>query len=101
MYGNIPDDVKFILIPGIQQRLDHFTDLGVDTFLLDTILENGNQQKESLESGYDVTNFMKIDSAYGSLVDVDNLINKTHNKGEIDLVLILDVVPLLHIIFDL
>ncbi|XP_064644362.1 amino acid transporter heavy chain SLC3A1-like isoform X2 [Lineus longissimus] len=65
-------------IKGIENRLGHLTDIGVDTFLLDTILQNGG---EPSESGYDVTSFVNIDPVYGNLMAVESLINKTHEKG--------------------
>ncbi|XP_046740865.1 maltase 1-like [Diprion similis] len=72
-------------LQGVKSRLSHFVDLGVETIWLNTIYPSPLS-----DSGYDVTDYVNIDSVYGDLDDFDELITAAHDLG---LKVILDFIP--------
>lgn len=72
-------------INGIRSRLDYLKWLGVDTFWLSPIYSS-----PMADFGYDVSNHCDIDPMFGTLKDMDLLIEEAHSK---DLKIILDFVP--------
>jgi alpha-glucosidase len=72
-------------LPGIEQRLDHLTWLGVDALWLSPIYPSPMH-----DFGYDVSDYKGIDPVFGSLDDFDSLVAAARARG---LRVLLDVVP--------
>ncbi|HYH21721.1 MAG TPA: alpha-amylase family glycosyl hydrolase [Azospirillum sp.] len=70
---------------GIQARLDHLVDLGVDAVWISPIFPS-----PMADFGYDVSDHTGVDPAFGTLADVDALVAAAHGRG---LKVILDYVP--------
>lgn len=70
---------------GIRSRLDYLSWLGVDAFWLSPVYPS-----PMADFGYDVSNHCEIDPMFGSLSDMDLLIEEAHSKN---LKIILDFVP--------
>ena len=70
---------------GIESRLDHLTDLGVDALWLSPIYPS-----PLADFGYDISDFTGIDPAFGTLEDFDRLAAAAHDRG---LRLLMDLVP--------
>jgi len=70
---------------GIMQRLDHFTELGVDTIWLSPIFRS-----PMADFGYDISDYCDIDPLFGTLADAEALIAAAHARG---LKVLLDLVP--------
>jgi len=70
---------------GIEQRLDHLVDLGVDALWISPIFPS-----PMADFGYDVADYCDIDPRFGTLADFDALLAAAHGKG---LKLLLDLVP--------
>ena len=60
---------------GIINSLDYLEDLGIDVLWLTPIQESDSYH------GYDVTDYYKIDSKFGTMEDYQELIFKAHQKG--------------------
>lgn len=71
-------------IQGIILTLDYLKELGVGTIWLSPIFESPQD-----DMGYDISDYQKIDKMYGSLSDVEELIEECHKR---DLKLLLDLV---------
>lgn len=72
-------------LAGIRQRLDHLAWLGVDAIWLSPITASPFE-----DGGYDVTDYTAIHPMFGTLADLDALVEAAHDRG---LRVILDVVP--------
>lgn len=72
-------------LPGIESRLDHLVELGVDAVWVSPFYPS-----PMADFGYDVADYTGVDPIFGTLSDFDNLIAAVHAKG---LKLILDFVP--------
>lgn len=72
-------------LPGIIDRLDYLVWLGVDAIWLSPVYPS-----PMADFGYDVSEYCDIDPVFGSLRDMDTLIEKAHALG---LRVILDFVP--------
>lgn len=70
---------------GIQQKLDYIKALGATAIWLSPIVLNGNGEYH----GYAGRNFYAVDPHWGTLADLQNLVNNAHAKG---LLVIQDVV---------
>ncbi|WP_375403043.1 alpha-amylase family glycosyl hydrolase [uncultured Sphingomonas sp.] len=70
---------------GVIRRLGHIADLGVDAIWLSPIFPS-----PMADFGYDVADYRGVDSLFGSLADLDDLIAAAHDRG---LKLLLDFVP--------
>ncbi|MEA2677993.1 MAG: alpha-glucosidase [Chloroflexota bacterium] len=70
---------------GIRQRLDHLEWLGVDAVWLSPIFRS-----PMADFGYDVADYRDVDPLFGSLADLDELIDDMHRRG---MHLLLDFVP--------
>jgi hypothetical protein len=63
-------------IPGIISKLDYLKELGVDVVWLSPIL-----QSPQVDMGYDISDYYAIHPPYGTLDDVDRLIEGLHARG--------------------
>ncbi|MFA7020440.1 MAG: alpha-glucosidase [Bacilli bacterium] len=71
-------------IPGIISKLDYLKELGVGIIWLSPVYKSPNQ-----DMGYDVSDYRDINSEYGTLEDMDNLIAEANKRG---LKIIMDLV---------
>lgn len=72
-------------LKGILSRLDYLRWLGIDAVWLGPVYPS-----PMLDFGYDITNFVEVDPVFGTLDDLDRLIQALHRS---DIRLILDFVP--------
>ncbi|RSM91715.1 hypothetical protein DMH04_01710 [Kibdelosporangium aridum] len=72
-------------LPGLRSKLDHVRDLGADAVWISPFYPS-----PQADSGYDITDHRAVDPLYGSLSDVDMLVDAARRLG---LRLIADVVP--------
>ena len=72
-------------LPGIERRLDHFIELGVDAVWISPIYPS-----PMVDFGYDVSDYTGIHPMFGTLQDFDRLIAAAHARR---LKLLLDFVP--------
>jgi glycosidase len=72
-------------LKGIEQRLDHLIDLGVDAIWISPIYPSPMK-----DFGYDVADYCGVDPRFGTLDDCDALIASAHGRG---LKVLLDLVP--------
>jgi alpha-glucosidase len=72
-------------LPGIEQRLDHLTWLGVDALWLSPIYPSPMH-----DFGYDVSDYKGVDPVFGTLDDFDSLVAAARARG---LRVLLDLVP--------
>ncbi|MDH4199632.1 MAG: alpha-glucosidase [Spirochaetia bacterium] len=70
-------------IQGVIQKLDYVKDLGVSGIWLSPFFKS-----PMADFGYDISDYLSVDSQYGSLADVRNLVDECHRRG-------------LHIIMDI
>ncbi|CAM1510097.1 Fc.00g004320.m01.CDS01 [Cosmosporella sp. VM-42] len=71
-------------LPGLISEIDYLHDLGVDVVWVSPIFESPQK-----DMGYDVSDYQKIYAPYGSVEDVDILLQECHRRG---LKVILDLV---------
>lgn len=71
-------------IPGIISTLDYVKSLGTDVIWLSPMYDSPQD-----DMGYDISNYEKVYPKYGTLEDMDKLIEGTHKRG---MKLILDLV---------
>ncbi|HMI20604.1 MAG TPA: alpha-amylase family glycosyl hydrolase [Sphingomonas sp.] len=72
-------------LAGIERRLDHLLDLGVDALWISPIYPS-----PMVDFGYDVADYTGVHPMFGSLADFDRLLAAAHDRG---LKLLLDFVP--------
>ncbi len=60
---------------GVTQKLDYIQDMGFNGIWLMPVFQSTTYHK------YDVTDYMQIDSEYGSTEDMQNLIEECHKRG--------------------
>jgi alpha-glucosidase len=72
-------------LKGIQERLDHLVDLGVDALWISPIYPS-----PMADFGYDVSDYKDVHPLFGNLADFDALVAAAHAHG---LKVILDFVP--------
>jgi alpha-glucosidase len=70
---------------GIRQRLDHLEWLGIDGVWLSPIFRS-----PMADFGYDVVDYRDVDPLFGTLEDLDALVEDVHRRG---MHLLLDFVP--------
>ncbi len=71
---------------GLSQKLDYFTELGVNFLHLMPVFESPEGESDG---GYAVSNFRKVDARFGNNEDLEALIEKMNAK---DMYLMLDIV---------
>ena len=72
-------------LPGIERRLDHLVDLGIDAVWISPFYPSPMK-----DFGYDVSDYTGVDPLFGTMDDFDRLLGAVHARG---LKLILDFVP--------
>ncbi|MDQ6525813.1 glycoside hydrolase family 13 protein [Nocardioides sp. LHD-245] len=72
-------------LPGITSRLPYLRDLGVDALWITPFYTSPQK-----DHGYDVADYTDVDPLFGSLADVDRLLETAHGLG---LRVIVDLVP--------
>lgn len=72
-------------LPGILSRVDYLAELGVNLIWLSPIYDS-----PFLDAGYDVRDFQAVAPRYGTMDDLDRLIEALHARG---IRLMLDLVP--------
>lgn len=72
-------------LPGILQRLDHLTRLGVEAFWVSPFYPS-----PMADFGYDVSDYTGVDPLFGTMADAERLIEEAHARG---LKVVLDFVP--------
>ncbi|MFC8502823.1 alpha-glucosidase [Pedococcus sp. NPDC057267] len=63
-------------LPGIIDRLDYLHTLGIDVLWLSPIYRSPQD-----DNGYDISDYEDIDPTFGTLADVDRLIEQAHARG--------------------
>ena len=63
-------------IPGITSRLDHLALLGVDVLWLSPVYRSPMD-----DNGYDISDYEDVDPVFGTLADLDALIEGCHDRG--------------------
>ncbi|UPO75559.1 alpha-glucosidase [Arthrobacter sp. Helios] len=63
-------------IAGIIRRLDYLSDLGVDVLWLTPIHESPQR-----DNGYDISNYRRVDSVFGTEAEFDRLLSEVHSRG--------------------
>ncbi len=71
-------------IRGIIEKLDYLKDLGVDVVWLSPVYQSPND-----DNGYDISDYKAIMSEFGTMKDLDELMEKIHKRG---MKLIMDLV---------
>jgi oligo-1,6-glucosidase len=61
---------------GVLQRLDHLADLGVDVLWLSPVYPS-----PQADNGYDISDYQGIDPLFGTLEQLDELIEALHRRG--------------------
>ncbi|VUC20432.1 unnamed protein product [Clonostachys rosea] len=63
-------------LPGLISKIDYLHELGVDVIWVSPIFESPQK-----DMGYDVSDYQKIYEPYGSIEDVDELLDQAHRRG--------------------
>ncbi len=63
-------------LKGITEKLDYLKDLGVNAIWLSPVYDSPND-----DNGYDIRDYRKIMTEFGTMEDFDELLKKTHEKG--------------------
>ena len=63
-------------LPGVIEKLDYLSDLGVDGIWLSPI-----NTSPMFDFGYDVSDYRGIDPVFGTMKDFDRLIKEAHRRG--------------------
>jgi alpha-glucosidase len=71
-------------LQGVLSKLDYLQDLGIDVIWLSPVYESPND-----DNGYDISDYQKIMSEFGTMEDFDHLLEEVHNRG---MKLIMDLV---------
>jgi oligo-1,6-glucosidase len=71
-------------LPGITSRLEHLALLGVDVLWLSPVYRSPMD-----DNGYDISDYQDVDPLFGTLADLDELIQELHKR---DMKLVLDLV---------
>ncbi len=63
-------------IRGIIKRIEHFVELGVDLIWLGPVYDSPND-----DNGYDIRDYRKIHSDFGTMEDFEELLSELHKNG--------------------
>ena len=72
-------------IPGVLSKLDYIESLGVNVVWFNPLFESG-----WIDGGYDILDYYKVDSRFGTNTDLVTLIDECHKRG---IKVLLDLVP--------
>ena len=61
---------------GILEKLDYLKDLGIDAIWLSPVYDSPND-----DNGYDIRDYRKIMTEFGTMEDFDELLEGVHNRG--------------------
>ncbi|MEW5924704.1 MAG: alpha-amylase family glycosyl hydrolase [Candidatus Zixiibacteriota bacterium] len=75
-------------LKGIMRRLDYIKNLGCTAIWLSPIFKN-RQEYDTVYHGYGIQNFLEVDPRFGTLLDLQQLVKKAHQKG---IYVILDII---------
>jgi len=71
-------------LPGIIKKLDYLKELGIDVIWLSPVYKSPNA-----DNGYDISDYYSIMKEFGTIKDMDKLINEAHRR---DIKIIMDLV---------
>ena len=63
-------------LQGIIQKLDYLKELGIDVIWLSPVYDSPQQ-----DNGYDIRDYRKMYGKFGTMEDMDELIQKAHDRG--------------------
>lgn len=63
-------------LQGIIQKLDYLKDLGIDVIWLSPVYDSPQQ-----DNGYDIRDYWQMYEKFGTMEDMDELIEKAHDRG--------------------
>jgi len=63
-------------LPGIIQRLDYLAELGVEAVWISPFFKSPMK-----DFGYDISDYRQVDPIFGTLADIDRLIEEAHRRG--------------------
>ncbi|RWZ54621.1 alpha-glucosidase [Halobacillus fulvus] len=63
-------------IPGIIEKLDYLKSLGIDVIWLSPVYDSPQE-----DNGYDIRHYQKIDDLFGSMDDMECLLEEAHKRG--------------------
>lgn len=63
-------------IQGLIEKLDYLEDLGIDVIWLSPIYASPND-----DNGYDISDYQRIQSDFGTMADFDRLLDEVHGRG--------------------
>lgn len=63
-------------LPGITSRLDYLADLGIDAIWFSPFYPTPDK-----DFGYDISDYVDVDSRFGTLADFDHLVKEAHRRG--------------------
>jgi len=63
-------------LSGIQSKLDHLQELGIDIIWLSPIYQSPND-----DNGYDISDYYDIHPEFGTMQEFDSLLADVHNRG--------------------
>ena len=63
-------------LKGITSRLDYIADLGVDVIWLSPVYQSPQD-----DNGYDISDYQAIDPLFGTMEDMDELLEQAHARG--------------------
>jgi len=71
-------------IQGVIEKLDYLKDFGIDVIWLSPVYQSPND-----DNGYDISDYRAISNDFGTMEDLDQLLEETHKRG---MKLIMDLV---------
>jgi len=63
-------------LPGVLAHLDYLADLGIDVIWLSPVYRSPQD-----DNGYDISDYQDVDPLFGTLADLDRLIDAVHARG--------------------
>lgn len=69
-------------LAGLLEKLDYLVDLGVDVVWLSPVYRSPQQ-----DNGYDISDYQEVDPLFGSLADLDNVIDAVHGRRGMKLIM--------------
>jgi len=63
-------------VPGIIEKLDYLKELGIDVIWLSPVYDSPQE-----DNGYDIRNYRQVDDLFGSMEDLEQLLDEVHQRG--------------------